>query len=158
MTSAILALNSGSSSLKFQVFDAGRDGPPILSGQADRIGSQQALLTCRAGDARPVSRDLALLDHAAALTACADLLETSLSAERIVAVSLRIVYGGPVFADPVSIRARCCTCCAGACRRPNWKMCSIANRDFSACPVCPMTCATCLAPTISVQPRRSITS
>ena len=103
MTSAILALNSGSSSLKFQVFGAGRDGPPILSGQADRIGSHHARLTCRTGDAHPVSHDLALPDHAAALRACADLLETSLSAERIVAVSHRIVHGGPVFADPVVI-------------------------------------------------------
>ncbi|MGP6089308.1 acetate/propionate family kinase [Antarctobacter jejuensis] len=103
MKPVIVALNSGSSSVKFQVLDAEADTAPMLSGLADRIGSGQAHLSCRTDDGRRIARDLPLPDHATALRACAGALDEMMTGLNVVAVSHRVVHGGAVFAEPVTI-------------------------------------------------------
>ncbi len=99
----ILVFNCGSSSLKFRLFAAGRNGlrsDPLLGGVVERIGMPEARLdTWRAG--RPdAARNLPVADHDAALHAVLDWLDGEgvlARAGAIHAVGHRIVHGGEEF-------------------------------------------------------------
>ena len=100
----ILALNSGSSSLKFGLyeFSAGRERL-VVRGEAENIGGQRARLWLRtaegelaADDSRPVP------DSQAALLAMMDLLKKG-SYPAPAAIGHRIVNGGPSYRTPQKI-------------------------------------------------------
>ncbi|MBD3678895.1 MAG: acetate kinase [Rhodobacteraceae bacterium] len=103
MTEVILALNAGSSSIKIQVLPVARDAPPLMTCTVERIGSENARVLARVPDGAKSDRELSLPDHAAALQACAQELEQTLGAARVVAVAHRLVHGGKEFAAPVKI-------------------------------------------------------
>lgn len=92
MKSAILSLNSGSSSLRFALYE--RD-VPLISGKFDRIGSAAATLsfTVNGGTENRVAN---LPDHAA----CVPLLLEVLAKHELRAVGHRVVHGGPCYHDP----------------------------------------------------------
>ncbi len=103
----ILVINSGSSSLKFQLFDTDND-VPLASGLAQRIGSEGSSLQYQIGDSgkHVIEQDLA--DHDAAM----DLVfHTIVKAENgairdiseISAVGHRVVHGGERFSAPTVI-------------------------------------------------------
>lgn len=93
----ILAVNAGSSSLKFALFDAGAPPPRRLAGQVERIGSADARLTLDDGEPRAVAAS----DHPAALgLVLAALRERD---ARFEAVGHRIVHGGPRFLAPARV-------------------------------------------------------
>lgn len=88
----VLVLNSGSSSLKYQLFDMA-DRTLIAGGAAERIGQS----------ASDVS------DHAAALDQIAGVLEdvgTPEDGSELLAIGHRVVHGGEVFREPCLIDAR----------------------------------------------------
>jgi acetate kinase len=93
----VLAVNAGSSSLKFALFDAGEPPPRRLHGRVERIGSPKAALTVDGGEARPVEAP----DHAAALALALDALRGH--GGTVEAVGHRIVHGGPRFLAPVRV-------------------------------------------------------
>ncbi|MDO5612672.1 MAG: acetate/propionate family kinase [Paracoccus sp. (in: a-proteobacteria)] len=100
----ILALNAGSSSLKFVVF-AAQDGDSALAeGLVDRIGSDAASIRLRdgAGADLPVAEGRPA-DHAAALQLALDSLSAALPDARVVAVGHRVVHGGTTFRGPVIV-------------------------------------------------------
>ena len=80
----VLTVNTGSSSLKLALFDVGSNAPAtrIASASIDRIA-----------------------DHAAALQGALGQIRTALDAERIDAVSHRIVQGGARYHEPQRITA-----------------------------------------------------
>lgn len=87
----VLALNAGSSSLKFGVFDVdGTTCRGILSGQSERGGA----LVARGGDGREIAGVQAAGDAEGAMTAIADMLATQ-SIRPPDVVGHRIVHGGP---------------------------------------------------------------
>lgn len=101
-----LVLNSGSSSIKFQVIKEGSKA--FISGKMERIGEDESKLTLKVGDktfelAQPVK------DHKEALAlivaALTDEKRGGLKLADISAVGHRVVHGGPKFKEPVRIDA-----------------------------------------------------
>ncbi len=83
----ILVINSGSSSLKYQLRDT--EAPePLTDGVVERIGD-----TAQGGPA----------DHAAALDRATQAIEGALSGRPIDAVGHRVVHGGERFGEPVLV-------------------------------------------------------
>ena len=92
----ILALNSGSSSLKFGLYQPGAtDEQPLLTGSADGIGRDNGSLRILSSDGKPLlQRDCIHESQGDALnTLAATIREHTQSAP--VAVGHRIVHGGP---------------------------------------------------------------
>lgn len=92
----ILALNSGSSSLKFGVYYRGaNDEEPLLTGSADGIGLSNGSLHIRAADGTSlVQRERIHESQSDALTALAASLAAHIASSPV-AVGHRVVHGGP---------------------------------------------------------------
>ena len=102
--SKVIAVNSGSSSLKFQLFDMPSE-KVLTSGQAERIGQDMGQFTIKVNGEKKVMK-LPLPDHRAAV----ELLLKELVEEKIVAdldeikgAGHRIVQGGPYFDQSVVV-------------------------------------------------------
>lgn len=102
----ILVLNSGSSSLKFSLFNT-RDNSEVLSGLAERLGGPDAQLNWRTHSPNHPTegqRTLPGADHKAALTALTDLLsELGHNTKDLAAAGHRVVHGGETFNASVLI-------------------------------------------------------
>lgn len=98
---SILAINSGSSTLKFSLFRAGDSPVRKLSGLIDRIGSPQGTLTwMQEGAVRADRRTVDVPDHAACLDilmACIDGLDAQAP---LCAIGHRVVHGGRDYREP----------------------------------------------------------
>ncbi len=96
----ILALNCGSSSLKFQVFDT-ETFQPIFKGNSEKIGLNDSFIkyeTLNKSD----KKDIQLPNHSAALNAIIELMrENEIKIDEIRAVGHRVVHGGDKFACSV---------------------------------------------------------
>lgn len=102
--STVLVLNSGSSSLKYQLLQPD-SGEVLASGLIERIGEQDGRVEHRAGE-RTVRRDGAVPDHEAGLKVAFDLFaETGYDLARagLTAVGHRVVHGGAVFYRPTLV-------------------------------------------------------
>lgn len=99
----ILVLNSGSSSIKYELIDMA--GPETLaSGLIERIGEATSSLTHRAGE-RSHTIERSLADHAEGLTAMAEAFEATVPIPEgaLTAVGHRVVHGGNRFSEPAVI-------------------------------------------------------
>ncbi|MEV7416935.1 acetate kinase [Streptomyces sp. NPDC089919] len=106
--SRVLVLNSGSSSLKYQLLDMA-DGARLAMGLVERIGEQSSRLVhtplAGAGAARR-EQTAPIADHAAALKAVAAELAADglgLDSPELAAVGHRVVHGGTRFTQPTVI-------------------------------------------------------
>ena len=102
--SKVIAVNSGSSSLKFQLYDMPSE-TVLTSGQAERIGQDMGVFTIKINGEKKVT-NLPLPDHKAAV----DILLRSLTEEGIVkdlseikGAGHRIVQGGAYFSESVVV-------------------------------------------------------
>lgn len=98
---SILAINSGSSTLKFSLFRAG--GSPVreLSGLIDRIGSPQGTFTwMQEGASQGDRRIVATLDHASCLEPILECAQGKLAREPLLAIGHRVVHGGQEYREP----------------------------------------------------------
>jgi acetate kinase len=107
VTNLVLVINSGSSSVKYQLVDVD-EGTAVASGLIERIGesSGQASHTSGGHTAR---RSSEIADHEAALRTMQQSFSASgqsLNGEKLTAVGHRVVHGGAVFGDPVVIDHR----------------------------------------------------
>ncbi len=96
----ILVLNSGSSSLKYQLFKVDGDHFEVMAkGLADRIGIEGSLVTIKVGDGEKVTTKLPLPTHKEAIKEVLDLLLGSVlsSVEELSGVGHRVVHGGEYF-------------------------------------------------------------
>lgn len=100
MTTAILTLNAGSSSIKFSVYEAGDEPRELGHGQVEKLGPNAVLHVAELGEP-PLTEQIGQADHAKALTAILTHLEPILEGRQIAVVGHRIVHGGPEFAAPV---------------------------------------------------------
>ena len=104
MSRTVLVLNSGSSSLKYQLVDPD-DGTRLAVGLVDRIGEASSTIEHEAGR-ETTERHAAIASHQEALTtviALFDELGPSVVDSGIVAVGHRVVMGGREFAGPALI-------------------------------------------------------
>jgi acetate kinase len=104
----ILALNCGSSSIKFALFEAGRQAPPreaALGGKVQGISGPAAEFT--ETGAAPVALKLdAARPYHAALEQIRQRMAARLGGRHIVAVAHRVVHGGSKYTAPVRIDAQ----------------------------------------------------
>lgn len=103
MTDAILALNAGSSSIKFALAASGQTDQPLLAGVAERLGAEESTLRLNPHAGEPETRALGACDHRAALTALCDVIHDRHPDLPIAGIGHRIVHGGPDFAAPVHV-------------------------------------------------------
>ncbi|WP_018602373.1 acetate kinase [Mycobacterium sp. 155] len=104
MTDTVLVINSGSSSVKYQLIQPD-SGQQLADGIVERIGEDSSTATLKVGD-RTLRREGRIADHEAALR-----LAFELSAEAglrlddlaLVAVGHRVVHGGKTFYRPAVI-------------------------------------------------------
>jgi len=102
----ILVLNSGSSSLKYQLFDVEGDKYNVVAkGLADRIGINGSFVEIKFPNGEKRKREVALPSHNEAITeVISELLNGALSSmEEIDAVGHRIVQGGDIFKESVLV-------------------------------------------------------
>ncbi|TSD94404.1 acetate kinase [Skermania sp. ID1734] len=105
MSDRVLVINSGSSSLKYQLVDVD-SGTALASGLVERIGEETGDVVHRSVDGEPIKLQVKIADHAAGLRLAFDMLERtgmSLSGSSIAAVGHRVVHGGEVFYRPTLI-------------------------------------------------------
>ncbi|MET9545884.1 acetate kinase [Streptomyces sp. NPDC006627] len=104
----VLVLNSGSSSVKYQLLDM-RDSSRLAVGLVERIGEETSRLKhtpLTGGDARSREREEPIADHEAALRAVAGELAADglgLDSPELAAIGHRVVHGGLRFTAPTVI-------------------------------------------------------
>jgi acetate kinase len=106
MTKAVLALNAGSSSIKFAVYRVGEDGDDlslICKGIRDRRASDGHFLIRDAEGNTIADQKSTPARGAEPVVELLDKLEPIIAGTGLAAVGHRIVHGGPRFAEPVII-------------------------------------------------------
>ncbi|GGU44394.1 acetate kinase [Streptomyces lavendofoliae] len=104
----VLVLNSGSSSVKYQLLDM-RDGARLAVGLVERIGEETSRLVhtpLTGGGAERRERTAPIADHEAALKAVAEELSADglgLDSPELAAIGHRVVHGGLKFSAPTVI-------------------------------------------------------
>jgi acetate kinase len=99
----ILALNCGSSSLKYQVFDADTK-KVVVGGNVEKIGLPDSFLTQKYPDGRKDKKVAEMKNHNEALNVVLFMLrEASIDMNEIGGVGHRVVMGGSKFASSVEI-------------------------------------------------------
>ncbi len=104
MSSFVLVVNAGSSSLKYSLVD-GSSGESPASGTVERIGESSGRLKHTSGDSEHVD-ERAFADHEEALRAALDAFASygpSLESAGVVAVGHRVVHGGERFSAPMLV-------------------------------------------------------
>ncbi|MFJ3232619.1 acetate kinase [Streptomyces sp. NPDC086787] len=102
----VLVLNSGSSSVKYQLLDM-RDGSRLATGLVERIGEQTSRLkhTCLVSG-RSAELNGPISDHGAALEAAGEELARDglgLDSPELAAIGHRVVHGGMFFTEPTLV-------------------------------------------------------
>ena len=99
----ILALNCGSSSLKYQVFDADTK-KYVVGGNVEKIGLPDSFVTQKYPDGTKTRKDTEMKNHNEALNVVLFMLrEASVDMNEIGGVGHRVVMGGDKFASSVEI-------------------------------------------------------
>jgi acetate kinase len=102
---SILAVNSGSSSIKFALFQAD-SLRRILEGRIERIGLSQSTLVVKGVEQRDnFSRAVTMPGRTAAMECLLDWLKERTGHEPLAAIGHRIVHGGPKYSEPQRITA-----------------------------------------------------
>ncbi|MBQ1567472.1 MAG: acetate kinase [Erysipelotrichaceae bacterium] len=100
----IMAVNSGSSSLKFQLFEM-PEGKVLTSGNVERIGLEMGIFGINVNGER-ISKKTPVPNHQVAVDLLLDALKAYgivQSLDEIKAAGHRIVQGGPYFSDSVKV-------------------------------------------------------
>jgi acetate kinase len=104
MSRSVLVLNSGSSSVKFQLIDPD-SGASLADGIVERIGEDASAASLTVGE-KEVTRDDRVADHEAALRTAFEMFDeagTHLDTVGLVAVGHRVVHGGPDLYRPTLV-------------------------------------------------------
>ena len=104
MSKNILVINSGSSSIKFSLFDMSTE-EERASGLAERLGTQEAELTIKSSDGK-LNITLEESDYRSTLKVIiSSLTEKGLLDTLPIAIGHRVVHGGEAFSDPVIVNS-----------------------------------------------------
>ena len=101
----LLAVNGGSSSIKFALFEAGGPLRRLLEGEIERIGLPDAVLRVKDinHQAGNFTRRVTAPDHAIAAGILMDWIEERCGREALTAAGHRVVHGGPKYSEPQRI-------------------------------------------------------
>src|SRR6202049_1838549 len=103
----VLTVNSGSSSLKFAIYNVGIAGTGndrlVVSGAVDQIGVREGRATMHSADGHEIEQHRAVYDRDAAISWLVGALDRQNLTERVAAVGHRLVHGGARYRDPVRI-------------------------------------------------------
>lgn len=102
----ILVLNSGSSSLKYQLFEvSGSNYNVVAKGLAERIGIEGSFVSIKIGEGEKIIKNIALPSHNEAIKEVFELLLNGAlnRMDELSAVGHRIVHGGEYFAKSTVI-------------------------------------------------------
>ncbi|MBX0328423.1 acetate/propionate family kinase [Oscillochloris sp. ZM17-4] len=111
MTDVILAINAGSSSIKFALFTAERGATPltrVYSGAIDGISGQPRFSVADAQGQQLLSREIALgepFSYETAIGLLLDWIDHHEDGMRLIGVGHRVVHGGGRFSAPVLVDA-----------------------------------------------------
>ena len=110
---AVLVVNAGSSSVKFQIFDveSGTEPQRLVKGQLDGIGTQPRLRVEASDGAQLIDKSYPpgqVADVPAAMVATGDWLQETQKVH-LVAVGHRVVHGGPDYDRPIVVDANVLT-------------------------------------------------
>lgn len=108
MSRHALVVNSGSSSIKFQLVDPSRDAtePPYVSGLVERIGEENGTIVLKVGGEK-IEVTEPISDHADGLDKAFALMDENgcgPHSVEIAAVGHRVVHGGKLFSKPQLIK------------------------------------------------------
>lgn len=91
---SVLAINGGSSSIRFALFELTEPQRLLLRGKVDRVGMSGTHLTATDGDAKPLTGlDLSAADHSSAAGCLLDWLKAQPVFASVAAVGHRVVHG-----------------------------------------------------------------
>lgn len=94
----ILTINAGSSSIKFDIYEADAGLKKTVSGSIEGIGGSGAVFAVEGQDDKSSSEEnISAPDHAAAAGALTDWLKKNAAGGALTAVGHRIVHGGPQY-------------------------------------------------------------
>jgi acetate kinase len=99
---SVLVLNSGSASVKFALIDPG-PGQRLLGGEAERVGTPEAVLHLQREDGAPVTEPLADGSYQAAISRILGYLPESGSGSDLAGAGHRVVHGGARFTASVLV-------------------------------------------------------
>ena len=100
----ILTINSGSSSIKFALFESGDSLRRIMEGGIDRIGLPEATWQVKGlNKADNFSRPITVPDHITATSLLMDWVQERIEHGSLTAVGHRVVHGGPKYWEPQRI-------------------------------------------------------
>ncbi|MBI4526037.1 MAG: acetate/propionate family kinase [Deltaproteobacteria bacterium] len=102
----VLAINGGSSSIKFALYAVPEVAACLLSGKIERIGLPDAVLTVNESERKPETQSIEVSDHGAAGTVLMNWLEQHLGFISVRAVGHRIVHGGPNYREPQRVTSQ----------------------------------------------------
>ena len=102
VNTGILAINGGSSSLKFALFDAADSLRQVLEGEIERIGLSTPVLRI-ASPSGSFSRQVEASSHAAAADIAVQSLADYTDGKALRALGHRVVHGGPQFGAPQTV-------------------------------------------------------
>ncbi len=107
----VLAVNAGSSTLKFALYpaDSDPDGAALLSGSVDGLATQGPLLLRWAANGSATQTELPCHGEepfACALRALQNLLQEAAAGQDLRAIAHRVVHGGGVYGQPVRVDAK----------------------------------------------------
>lgn len=95
--SYIMAINAGSSSLKYQIFDTEKNDF-IIGGLVEEIGSPNSFMNQKLPDGTKIPRTVFMKNHKDALSVVMEMLkEANIDLSKITAVGHRVVMGGEKF-------------------------------------------------------------
>jgi acetate kinase len=98
----VLAINGGSSSIKFSLFDAANSMQRVLEGKIERIGLPGTTLTIANSPGIP-PRKVAAADHAAAADSVVQVLSEYAHGSTLQAIGHRVVHGGSQYQAPQKV-------------------------------------------------------
>jgi acetate kinase len=103
--SRILAINCGSSTIKFALFETGETLQQIAAGGIDRIGLEATFQVKAKNQADNISRSVAAPDHTAAVGILLNWIKEHSGHGLLSAVGHRVVHGGPKYSKPQQVTA-----------------------------------------------------
>jgi acetate kinase len=103
--SRILAINCGSSTIKFALFETGETLQQIAAGGIDRVGLEATFQVKAENQADNISRSVAAPDHTAAVGILLNWIKEHSGHGLLSAVGHRVVHGGPKYSKPQQVTA-----------------------------------------------------
>ncbi|MFB9241826.1 acetate/propionate family kinase [Massilia antarctica] len=98
----LLAINAGSSSIKFALFQSGPASEPVFRGALSDIGGKHSVFAVQGGAADTFTRHFPIPEHVTASNVLVDWLAARLPPAALAAIAYRVVCGGP---GPTATRA-----------------------------------------------------